>query len=212
MGSQLDTSFLSLPGRRMGQHDCVCPMGCEPNWGPHLAGLDRGNDVHLCWDMTAIRTSWKPSVEDGRVGASKGSPIPDCNARSKSLVSSLSCPVWVLLPELSLPAARPIQKWVHLNHLEWNQRDRWTQWRDEVRGGPRTLTPGTSGREAALQVYLHIVLMPTHLGALFLIGPDHTFGVSGASYEKIHFRTIALDTDIIQGEKALVTGVSESPE
>lgn len=105
-----------------------------------------------------------------------------------------------------------MQKQVHLSRSEWNQRDRWTQWRDEVKGGPGTLTPGTSGREAASQVCLHTVLLPTHLGALFLIGPDHTFGVSGASHEKIHFRTVALDTDIIQGEKALVTGVSESLE
>lgn len=85
------------PGRGMGWHDCIRPVGLKPSWGLHLTGLALGSKS-LCllhdreWQQSEHPGSllWRTA---GSVPARYHLP-PDRNRNLKSLLSSLNC-VWV---------------------------------------------------------------------------------------------------------------------
>lgn len=116
LGSQLDTSFISLA--RDTTNLIVSGLWAVSSAGVHsLKVLPLGT-------MSTSAGKWQPSEHPGSLlFSTAGSALAqDCPPQTNEVTitfvfSKLPC-VGSLLLELSLPAAGPIQKGVHLNHSE----------------------------------------------------------------------------------------------
>lgn len=123
-GSQLGTSFLSPPARGGGGMIVSGLWGVSPAGVCTLKVLPLGTVTPSAftscgWEMAIIRTPWKPSAEDGRVGASMGSlTLTVTGDRNHFCCSKLR--VWVL-HDSSLACLEPDQS---RNIPEWHQRGR----------------------------------------------------------------------------------------